>query len=62
MSPVKVPFCLGQLVEARPEVLQSFKVQCSDRLTQVSVDFRISKVDLLGSVILQNPREDRVVC
>ena len=62
MSPVKVPFSLGQLVVARPEVLQSFKVQCSDRLTQVSVDFRISKVDLLGSVILQNPREDRVVC
>ena len=41
MSPVQVPFRLRELVVARSVVLESFKVQSSDRLAQIPVHFGI---------------------
>lgn len=42
-------------------MLESFLVNGSDRFGEVTISFLVLKIDFLGVIILNDPREDRIL-
>jgi len=42
-------------------VLESFFINGSNRFREVTISFLVLKIDFLGVIILNDPREDRIL-
>lgn len=44
------------------QLRQAIRIQCTDRLIQVSVHLNVAKVELLTGIIGKDPRKHRILC
>jgi len=58
---IQVLVFLRHLMVARQEVVKTFRVDCADRLRQVAVRARVSKIKHIGGEVSDYPREDWVL-